>query len=347
MAIDEAIMNALKVNMGWRPKEKVGIIVQYWHKDLEEETRKIFEKSKELSQKIFRVFMANKVDPTIFFYFPKEARNGVDATEKLYHDVGLDIPYVDLPSIFFMPTAYSLSHTNFRKALTERGVRIASMPGFTLEMFEPGGPMSVDYDEIHRKTEEIGKYLRKSKFVRVNAKNTDMLVAIDPNTVKVSSGILRKQGDFGNLPGAEAYVVPVHEGPTNGIFTVPAGWGGDKPLKYDATFFVKDGRIVKIANLEGKKEAQEYIDKEIKPLVFDEPHRSIVAELGIGTNPAINAEYIKEHGWSLLTAEKIGGSVHFANGSSHGMGGKNESDVHIDWVVPNAKIEYKTIVLIE
>ncbi|MGB4704322.1 MAG: hypothetical protein WBI18_04510 [Candidatus Saccharicenans sp.] len=39
-------------------------------------------------------------------------------------------------------------------------------------------------------------------------------------------------------------------------------------------------------------------------------------------------------------AEKIFGSIHFANGNSKGMGGRNDVPVHIDWVVPNVRAEY-------
>jgi len=341
-SIEEAIMNALKINMGHKTGEEVVLVGQQWDAHLGEETKANFQKSKILLSRMYDVFRKNSVAVRIVSYSPKEARHGVDAGEIAYQHIGNS-------NIIFMPTAYSLSHTAFRKALTEKGARIASMPTFTLEMFEPGGPMGVDYKEVNKKTEEIGDYLRNSKFVRVNGRNTDILVEIDPSTVHVSSGLMREAGEWGNLPGAEAYVAPVHEGNTFGIFTVPVGWGGDSPIKYNATFFVKDGRIVEIKNLEGEKGAQEYIDQVIKPQVFgtkpEEKDFNILAELGIGTNPAITPQYIAEHGWSPLTAEKIIGSAHFANGNSKSFGGKNDVPIHIDWVVPNVKIKYQGIEL--
>ena len=66
----------------------------------------------------------------------------------------------------------------------------------------------------------------------------------------------------------------------------------------------------------------------------------VLAELGIGTNPSLNRDYILRHGWSTLVAEKIGGSAHFANGNSKSMGGVNEVPVHIDWVVDQVEITY-------
>jgi leucyl aminopeptidase (aminopeptidase T) len=78
----------------------------------------------------------------------------------------------------------------------------------------------------------------------------------------------------------------------------------------------------------------------IKPILFSQPDFDVMAELGIGTNPNINADYIARKGWTILTAEKISGSAHFANGNSKAMGGKNDVPIHIDWVVPNVTIHY-------
>jgi leucyl aminopeptidase (aminopeptidase T) len=143
---------------------------------------------------------------------------------------------------------------------------------------------------------------------------------------------------YDNLPGAEAFAVPRHRGRTNGYFTVPKGWGGQQPISCEAKFIVKEGVIVDVQGQNSKD--QGYIDNEIKPLIFGKPDHNVVAELGIGTNPNVTPQYIKEHGWSALLAEKIIGSAHFANGNSKAMGGRNDVPVHIDWVVPDVRIEF-------
>ena len=329
--IDRAILNSLLVNMGYKEGEKVAIIKQEWNPAFDERYRDKFLKSEELCRRMYDVFKSAGVEVELLSYMPPEARNGVDATPDLYEKIGFK-------EIIFMPTAFSLTHTNFRRAQTEKGSRIASMPGFTLEMFEEGGPMDVDYQLLHQQTEAEAEKLRNSRYVRVIAEDTDITVEIDPSLVHVSSGVLTQPGKFGNLPGAEAYVVPVHEGDSNGYFTVPAGWGGTGPLKYRAKFFVEKGRFVDVKG--DTPEAQEYIDKEIKPLIFGGKDFNILAELGIGTNPNITGEYVQKKGWNTLVAEKIFGSIHFASGNSKGMGGRNDVPVHIDWVVPNVRTEY-------
>ncbi len=331
MQYTKAVLNALKVNMGYREGEKVGIVMQKPPAHTPEKIAEKFKKSEKLCLTMAEIFEKNEIDCKILDYTVKELRNGANATKELYDKT-------DYFDILFMPVVFSLTHTPFRKKQTEKGTRIASMPGFTLEMFEENGPMDADYQKIHKQTSKIAEKLSKSRFVKVKAEETDITVEIMSETAHVSSGLLNYKGAYGNLPGAEAYAVPVHKGKSNGYFTVKPGWGGQFPLKHKATFFVKNGVITEIKG--ETEEAQKYIDENIKPLVFGGENFNILAELGIGTNPNITEEYIRKHGWSTLIAEKIYGSAHFANGNSFGMGGKNNVPIHIDWVVPNVKIEF-------
>lgn len=330
--IDQAILNSLKVNMGYKPGEKVAIVMQEWNPNFEAKYQPKFAKATELCLRMYEVFREAGIEVELLSYRPQEARSGVDATPDLYQKIGFR-------EIIFIPTVFSLTHTAFRKAQTEKGSRVASMPGFTLEMFEEGGPMDVDYNQLHRQTVAVAGNLRKSRYVRVEAEDTDITIEINPALVHVSSGLLTEPGKFGNLPGAEAYVVPVHEGNTSGYFTVPAGWGGAGPLKFRLKFFVEQGRFVEVR---GETEvAQEYAEKEIKPLIFGGKDFEVVAELGIGTNPNITEEYVQKKGWNTLVAEKIFGSAHLANGNSKAMGGLNDVPVHIDWVIPGVKLDFQ------
>ncbi len=329
--IRKSILNALRINMGYQDGEKVGIVYQRINEGFDEKTKEKMKPSIELAEKMFEIYQSEGVDVELLSYEPPEPRNGVDATDELYEKTG----YKD---ILFLTTAFSLTHTKYRKIQTEKGTRIASMPGFTFKMFDRGGPMDVDYNEIHRITCEIADKLKNSRYIRVTAKDTDIKVEVDPALVHISSGMLNTKGKFGNLPGAETYVVPVFEGDSEGYLTVPKGWGGSEPLPYNLRFEIKKGRFVKVSS--DSIDAQEYIRKNINPILFEQKDFNVLAELGIGTNKNITEKYIKEHGWSALIAEKIWNTAHFANGNSKGMGGTNDVPVHIDWVVPDVKIEY-------
>ena len=330
-SIDDAISNALKINMGFKPGESVGIVMQEWAPHLGESTKQAFERSRDLCNTMLQVYQSEGVDIVLLKYTPNEARNGADATQDLYEAIGTK-------DIIFMPTVFSLTHTPFAIYQTGKGSRIASMPGFTLEMFDEDGPMNADYEQLDKDTRQIADKLRESDYVRVTGENTYIIVQIDRNLVHASTGMLTQRGKKGNLPGAEAYAVPVHEGKSNGYITIPAGWGGEKPLLYKVTFQIANGRFTDAIG--DSAEAQKYIDREVKPSIFGQPNFDVLAELGIGTNPKITADYITRRGWSTLVAEKIIKTAHFANGNSKSMGGQNDVRVHNDWVVPNVRTEF-------
>ena len=330
--IDRAMMNALNVNLGYRAGDTVGIVVQEWAPHLGDERRGKFDDALTLCMRMNSVFQANGVDTSLLSYVPPEARNGVDGIDDLYREAsGMQI--------LFMPTVFSLTHTPFRRAMTEENMRIASMPGFTLGMFEPGGPMDTDYRELASSTLAIEAKLKETRMVHVTGPETDMMVEIIPETAHASTGMLDQPGAYGNLPGAECYAVPREDGATAGYLTVPQGWGGPVPLPFPVRFTVEKARIVAIEG--GDKQQQSWIDEHVKPSVMGQENFNVLEELGIGTKPNLTADYVAQHGWSILTAEKISGSAHFANGNSKGFGGSNDVPVHIDWVVPGVHIVYE------
>jgi|GEM_PF-885485 len=363
--IDKAIMDMLMINMGYKEGETVAIVGQSWEEHLGEENKQKMQNSLDLCERMFQVYHSNNVDTTLILYTPEKPQSGVDVSKTVYERA-------KFRDIIFEPTAFSITHTPFTKAQEERGARIASMPTFTLDMFAENGPMNVDYKEIVEYTNKIVKNLRENKFARVEGPGTLMSIEIDNQTAHSSDGLMSKPGESGNLPGAEAYAVPVYNGKSYGCLTVPKGWGGDVPLPYKTTFFVKDGKFIDVLALteEGfdalekfkenmiyypdtilnyiemlkvagiDKQGQEYLNKEIKPKIFSQPGYEILAELGIGTNKAVTAESIKRFGWSPLLAEKIYQTAHFANGRSVNLGGINDVDIHLDWVVPITSILY-------
>jgi leucyl aminopeptidase (aminopeptidase T) len=230
--------------------------------------------------------------------------------------------------------------------------------------------MDTDYKKIADYTIEIAEKMKNCDYIKVEGKGTLMIVGINKKLVDADTGLLAKNGMWGNLPGGEAYCVPSKN--SYGFLTVPKGWGGYFPLEHEATFFVNNGRFVRVLSLneEGKrilelakskivknsemiedlllslnlkginKEAQNYLNGKVKPGVFGNENYDVLAELGIGTNYGITNETIKRFGWSPLLAEKIMNTAHFANGNNKEMGGDNDVDMHVDWVVPITKIDY-------
>jgi leucyl aminopeptidase (aminopeptidase T) len=229
--------------------------------------------------------------------------------------------------VIVMMTTYSLSHTRARENACIKGTRVASMPEVEEGMFAPDGPMAADYQAIAMETMEIAKILTAGNQVRITTPfGTDLSFSIAGRMGESDSGILVQKGQFGNLPGGEAYIAPV-EGTASGTLVVPEGWYPGLDVEMRMTFidgYVSDvsggGDVgIKFADIfafhdEGKK------------------HRRNCAELGVGTNP--NAKRPD----NVLEAEKIKGTVHVAVGDSSHLGGHTESDLHEDFVLAQPSV---------
>jgi len=325
--MNQTILNTLKQNLQYKEGEKVAIIFQEWNNLFNSNLKQFFINSQEISKKMYNVFKENNIEVELFSYIPTETRSGVDVTKEIYEKVNHDI--------IFMPTVFSLTHTNFTKTQRERGARLASMPKFALEWFEKDGPMDCDQDKMIALTKGYSDKMKNSSSVIIKAPETDIAIEINQNLVHESNGIIPR-GDCGNLPGAEAFCVPKN---ANGYFTIFKGWGGPFPLEYDVKFVVENCKIVELVCK--TEQANKYIEEKVKPLIFKEKNFNVLAEFGIGTNPNITKDSLKRYGWSGLLAEKIYGTVHFANGNSAGMGGDNNVPVHLDWVIENVEMEWE------
>jgi leucyl aminopeptidase (aminopeptidase T) len=293
--------------------DQIVIIYQEAPSDCPSDLKQSFIDSKEVCDTLLQACVADGVPAEIKSYVPSILRNGVEPPSEFTVEADL----------ILAPTVFSITHTSFVKNTTAR--RVATLPGFKPYMFETVG----NREELLRITNETFAKLSNAKRVHVTGAGTDMLVEVNPALVLESSGFL-ETADMHNIPGAEVFCVPKT---ANGYFTVPVGFGGKDALPSPIKFTIADGRFV---DFEGDVEV---LEKYIAPN-FAGKDFNVLAELGIGTNPNITPEYMKRTGWSTLLAEKIYGSAHFANGNSKGMGGDNDVPIHIDWVVPDVKIEY-------
>jgi leucyl aminopeptidase (aminopeptidase T) len=204
-------------------------------------------------------------------------------------------------------------------------VRIASMPGFEARMFHPGGPMSVDYQQVAQDTEKLAQLVTAAERATVRSPGgTDVSFSLSGREGGMDTGLCTERAAWSNLPAGETYAAPV-EGTAEGRIVAQAGWYPH--LKEDMTFRFEGGLVVSCEG--GGKVGDEF--RELLQLGSeDERHlaRRNLAELGIGTNP--NAKQPD----NVLEAEKIKGTVHLAIGDSSHMGGTVAADLHEDFVMP-------------
>lgn len=330
--IETGILNLLTVNMGYRPEETVLVLndipgKEEWnlesHKVAEIVRRSLMAR---LAFEILREKFPRKVS---YYVYPMVRQSGMEpppeaAYELLKYDVILAM------------TTRSLSHTNARKAATDKGARLASMPGLLPEMLSPSGPLAADYAAIKEESERLASLLTAARSARIlTEKGTDLSLSLEGRAGEADTGLYLNPGEWGNLPGGEAYIAPI-EGSTQGKLVVPAGWGSS--LTEDLVLVFEEGYVVECqgGGLAGER-LRDLLDLKDPKL----KHRRNCAELGIGTNPQARRTDI------VLEAEKIKGTVHVAIGDNAHIGGNTESDLHTDFVIPDPTLILDGQVLIE
>jgi leucyl aminopeptidase (aminopeptidase T) len=231
----------------------------------------------------------------------------------------------------FAPTTFSLSHTAARQRASERGVRIATMPGITEEVFRRA--MAVDYRELKRQSLLLASKLSAASSCRVTSPaGTDLTVDVTGREGISDDGDIGTVGAFGNLPAGEAFIAPI-ETSGEGTIVFDGALGGFGVLDAPVRVQVSGGRIVRAEGRVG-----EWL---LQTLDSGGEHGRSIAELGIGTNPAARLT------GNILEDEKAMGTIHVAFGTSAGIGGVNRSTVHIDGLVLRPSVWLDDRVLME
>jgi leucyl aminopeptidase (aminopeptidase T) len=225
--------------------------------------------------------------------------------------------------VVLAPTIQSLSHTAARKAASDAGVRIATLPGVTEEML--ARLMNGDLDEMRRRGWAIVNALNRGAQVHMtDANGTDLRFSIEGREGIVDAGELSGKGAFGNLPCGEGFIAPV-EGTAQGTLVVDGSIAAIGLVGSPVQLTVEDGHLVGATGDEGAQL--------MELLTPHGPDGTNVAELGIGTNE----EAILTG--NILEDEKIFGTAHVAFGASAGIGGTVQVPVHLDVVVKEPTVE--------
>jgi leucyl aminopeptidase (aminopeptidase T) len=219
--------------------------------------------------------------------------------------------------VVLAPTVQSLSHTAARKAASERGARIGTLPGVTEEML--ARVMSADMEGLRRKGRALADALTAASEARITCPNgSDLRLGLEGREAISDAGELSAAGAFGNLPCGEGFIAPVEgscEGPLVIDGSIAAVGIPDDPV----TLTVAAGRLAGATGAAGARL--------MELLTEHGPEATTVAELGIGSNEKA------ELTGNVLEDEKILGTVHVAFGASAAIGGAVQVPVHLDCVV--------------
>ena len=232
--------------------------------------------------------------------------------------------------VVLAPTIQSLSHTAARKAASETGVRIGTLPGVTEEMLTR--LMNADLDELRRRGWAVVTALNNGSEVRITSRHgSDLRLGIEGREGIVDAGELSSRGAFGNLPCGEGFIAPL-EGTAEGTLVVDGSIAGVGLLDMPTSLTVREGHLTDATGSDGAAL--------MELLTVHGPDGTNVAELGIGTNE----EAILTG--NILEDEKIFGTCHIAFGASAAIGGTVQVPVHLDCVVlePTVEIDGEAIV---
>jgi len=233
--------------------------------------------------------------------------------------------------IIVAPTIQSISHTEARRAASEAGARVASMPGVTGEML--ARVMAADLGLLRKRGTGLSRALGAGSEARITcARGSDLRLRLDERSAIVDAGALGMRGAFGNIPCGEAFIAPV-EGAGEGTLVVDGSIAAIGEVAEPVELTVREGHLVEASGPQGEQ---------LLALLSEHgPDGTSVAELGIGTNEAA------ELSGNILEDEKILGSAHVAFGASAAIGGTVQVPVHLDCVVLKPTVEVDDTPIVE
>jgi leucyl aminopeptidase (aminopeptidase T) len=253
------------------------------------------------------------------------AEVGADATlaliaERASHAAEPPVPVgaaMASADVVLAPTVQSLSHTAARKAASEAGARIATLPGVTEEML--ARVMSADMEGLRRRGSAIAEALSAGSEALVTcASGSELRLGLGDREAIADAGELTERGAFGNLPCGEGFIAPL-EGTARGKLVVDGTIASIGKVPEPTELTVEAGHLTGAAGEAGERLMQ--------LLTAHGADGTNVAELGIGTNEKAILT------GNLLEDEKILGTAHVAFGASAAIGGTVQVPVHLDCVV--------------
>jgi len=229
--------------------------------------------------------------------------------------------------VFFLPTSWSMTHTDARIEAMRNGARGSTMCEVTEDCLCAGGILG-NYEEADKLGRRIGALLAKASTIRMtSAAGTDLRASVVGRPVQYETGIFRNPGDFAALPDSELNISPV-EGSSEGVIVGTVrlmGYGiiRDEPI----TIEVKNGMVGAIRGGNGAQYLERTLDS------FNDPSARNLAEFAVGLNPMC-----RPYATNLEDLGKLGFG-HHGIGSNYAIGGKVKAPCHIDVIYSEASLE--------
>jgi leucyl aminopeptidase (aminopeptidase T) len=296
-SLREPAQTAVEQCMGLRPDESCLVVTD--------------DERKAIAEALYNVARETTDDVAMIRYPPGDQHGEEPPTPVSTAMTGADV--------VLAPTTKSLSHTTARMEANEAGARVATLPGITDGVFLMG--LKADYESILKECGRIADAVGDADEIRVTSpQGTDITVSPGDREWLEDTGIVSQPGQMTNLPAGEVFVSPES---ADGTVVVDGTMMPHGKLEegQEIEFTVEDGQVTAISDDDLRAEVEDAADA-----VGDAA--SNLAELGIGTNVAVT-----DLVGSVLLDEKAGGTVHFAIGDDHGIGGDVEAPIHLDGIL--------------
>ncbi len=227
---------------------------------------------------------------------------------------------IELTSIF-------IGSNQARRDANTAGVRYLAMPGITVETLRPGGPLTVDFDELRVAADAIGDlWTAASEFHLTTPAGTDLRGSVSGRPGRVLHGICRAPGSYMAPPDIEAGTAPI-EGTTSGVAVIDADllFMGVGPLADPVVLTFDEGELVDMAG-PAIERLTAMLDR------CDDGLMTNFAEVSLGLNPAGHICSV------AMETESSLGTAHIALGNSIAYGGTVDAVAHLDCVMRDATL---------
>lgn len=224
----------------------------------------------------------------------------------------------------FAANEHSLSHTAARERATDDGTRVAILRGVDEEMFVEGA-MTADFEAVADLTAAACDALSAADRAHVTTPSgTDVEMSLAGRSAFPLDGRFHEGVGFSNFPPGLAVTSPV-EDTANGTVVMDFSADGLGRLDDPVRLTVEDGTVT---DVDGGRQATE-----LRATLDDAGENAgNLAEFALGTNPAARLV------GNLAEDKKRRGVVDFALGDNTSIGGRTESDLHLDFVALDATI---------
>ncbi len=239
----------------------------------------------------------------------------------------------------------------FVEAVEETEARMAECAGVDANVLNNDGALAEDPEALEHRLGRMGERLKEVEGLDVKTSyGTDLRIGFRAGLRKWEKDTDEEgiaPGYWYNLPWGEIYTTP-DENLVDGILMLPVlqdDISSEQGVDEFVRLTIKKGKITNIDGGESAEKLRQYLQEKSQ----DETNPFSVAqisEVAFGANSKArskvrNAEGLwSDRGVSVTEAEKRLGTMHLAIGSSQhgeeGTEGYNESDVHMDFVIPRS-----------